>query len=146
MKKKPITATVLSPPCSFGAAKQGRRGGQGWSEARLQSRKCWSQALSCSPERGPQRFSTHLRPLESDLPIYHFYFPHPAWGEFPGGLSCVPGPCPLLSRAVPAGSAPELCLWRRLKPRPAWLPNTLNFSHTLCQYLVRDSKATGGLL
>lgn len=90
-------------------------GGQGWSEAKLQSRKHWSLVVSTfpSPRAWAQESFPHLlRPLESDLPIFHFfYFLHPTWGELTGSLSCLPGPWPLLVWVALAGSVPELCVY-----------------------------------
>lgn len=114
-EKKPETAALLSPPCFFGAAKQGRGGGQGWSEAKLQSRERWCWLLASFLLRGTEAhkgFPAPLRPLEFDIPIFHFFFyvPHLTRGECTGSLSYFPGPCPLLVRAVLNSSVPEQCV------------------------------------
>lgn len=131
---------MLSPPLSLWSCQEGkerrprlvRRQGHRVGSAGLQD-------LSCSPEQGPQRFSTHLRPL--NLIFAYAVSVSPSrlgrvsrWpGLSPGGPDhCFPGySC--------SWQCPELCLWRR--PGPL----TMNFRHTLCQYLVRDRKAIGGL-
>lgn len=69
MTKGPITAAVLSPPCSFEAAKPGGRGRQGWSEAKLRSRKRSSVvSFLLLRTRPPPRFPACLKPRPACVP------------------------------------------------------------------------------